>query len=81
MWSVSGKNVEDKWKEAGLSPYYVDKTTAVEEAQMIFVCKKLYHQTMKPECFDEKENDAKWYPEKDYHEMYIAEITRVIVKE
>ncbi len=78
--SVSGKNVEDKWKEAGLTPYYVDKTTGVEEAEMIFVCKKLYHQTMNPECFDEKENDTKWYPEKDYHEMYIAEITKVLVK-
>ena len=25
--SVSGKNVEDKWKEAGLHPFYVDGTT------------------------------------------------------
>jgi flavin reductase (DIM6/NTAB) family NADH-FMN oxidoreductase RutF len=78
--SVSGKNVEDKWKEAGLTPYYVDGTTAVEEADLIFVCKKQYHQTMKPECFDVTENDSKWYPEKDYHEMYIAEIVKVLKK-
>ena len=76
--SVSGKNVEDKWKEAGLTPYYVDGTTAVEEAELVFVCRKQYHQTMKPECFDVKENDAKWYPDKDYHEMYIAEIVKVL---
>ena len=78
--SVSGKNVEDKWKEAGLTPYYVDGTTAVEEAELVFVCRKQYHQTMKPECFDVKENDAKWYPDKDYHEMYIAEIVKVLQK-
>lgn len=78
--TVSGKNVEDKWKEAGLTPYYVDGTTAVEEAELVFVCRKQYHQTMKPECFDAKENDAKWYPNKDYHEMYIAEIVRVLQK-
>ena len=48
---------------------------------MIFVCKKLYHQEMKPECFDAPENDAKWYPDKDYHTMYIAEIQKVLVKE
>ena len=79
--SVSGKNVEDKWKEASLTPYYVDGTTAVEEADLVFVCKKQYHQTIKPECFDEKENDGKWYPQKDYHDMYIAEIVKVLKKE
>ena len=50
--SVSGKDVEDKWKEAGLHPYAVDGTTAVEEADLIFVCKTQYTQDMKPECFD-----------------------------
>lgn len=33
---------------------------------------------MKPECFDEKENDTKWYPEKDYHTMYMGEIVKVL---
>ena len=61
--SVSGKDVEDKWKEAGLHPYAVDGTTAVEEADLIFVCKTQYTQDMKPECFDVKENDDKWYPD------------------
>ena len=52
-----------------------------EEADMIMVCKKQYHQEMRPECFDVKENDARWYPEKDYHTMYMAEIVKVLVKE
>jgi flavin reductase (DIM6/NTAB) family NADH-FMN oxidoreductase RutF len=79
--TVSGKNVEDKWKDAGLHPYYVDRTTAVEEADLILVCKKLYAQDMLPECFVETECDTKWYPEKDYHTMYIAEIEKVLVRE
>ena len=62
------------------TPYYVDGTTAFEEAEMILVCKKQYHQDMKPECFDVPENDSKWYPEKDYHTLYMAEITKVLVK-
>lgn len=78
--SVSGKNVEGKWKEAGLHPFYVDGTTGVEEAEMILVCRKLYAQEMKPECFIEKECDEKWYPTKDYHTMYIAEIEKVLVR-
>ena len=78
--SVSGKDVEDKWEKAGLTPYYVDGTTAVKEADLVLVCKKQYHQSMKPECFDVTENDEKWYPNKDYHEMYIAEIVKVLKK-
>ena len=69
---------EDKWKEAGLHPYAVDGTTAVEEADLIFVCKTQYTQDMKPECFDVKENDEKWYPDKDYHTMYMGEIVKVL---
>ncbi len=79
--TVSGKDVEDKWKEAGLHPYLCDGTVGIEEAEMIFVCRKMYHQDMLPECFDEKEHDEKWYVQKDYHTMYIAEIEKVLVNE
>ena len=77
---VSGRD-GDKIKEAGLTPYFVDGTTAFEEAEMIFVCRKLYADEIKPEKFIATENDARWYPEKDYHTMYIAEITKVLVQE
>ena len=76
---VSGRDT-DKVKESGLTPYFLDGTAAFEEASMIMVCKKQYHQEMKPECFDVPENDEKWYPEKDYHTMYMAEVVKVLVK-
>ena len=31
--------------------------------------------------FLDKENDEKWYPDKDYHTMYISEIVKVLVKD
>lgn len=71
----------NKEKEAGLTPYEIDGTTGFEEAEMIFVCKKQYHQELKPECFDVKENDRTCYPDKDYHMMYIGEIEKVLVKD
>lgn len=77
---VSGRD-EEKMKTAGISPFYVDGTVGIAEANMIMVCKTLYHDTIKPECFDAADNDGKWYPEKDYHTMYIAEIVKVLVKE
>ena len=78
--SKSGRDC-DKVKEAGLTPYFTDGTAAFEEASMVFVCRKLYEDEIKPENFIAKENDGKWYPEKDYHTVYIAEITKVLVKE
>ena len=36
---------------------------------------------MPPENFIAKEMDEKWYPNKDYHTMYISEIVKVLEKE
>ena len=77
---VSGRD-EDKIKEAGLTPYYVDGTVAFEEAKMIFVCKKVYVQRMGEEHFVEKANLDKWYADKDMHNMYMGEIKKILVKE
>lgn len=77
---VTGRGM-DKIKEAGLTPYYTDGTAGIEEARMIMVCRKMYHDEIKPECFDQPENDEKWYPQKDYHTMYIAEVVKVLVQE
>lgn len=77
--TVSGRNVENKWQEAGLHPLEIEGTTAVKEAEEIFVCRKLYAQDMIPECFvDGGACDEKWYPDKDYHTMYMAEILKVL---
>lgn len=70
----------DKIKEAGLTPMFIEGSTAFEEAEMIFVCKKLYAGELPPEHIVEKEIDTKWYEQKDYHTMYIAEIIKVLVK-
>ncbi len=80
--TISGRD-EDKVKKAGLTPYFVDDTVAFGEANIILVCKKLYETVLEPEGFieDAKELDEKWYPQKDYHTMYISEIVKVLVKE
>ena len=78
--SKSGRDC-DKVAEAGLTPYFTDDTAAFEEAELILICKKVYANHMPPTNFIDSEADAKWYPEKDYHTMYIAEITKVLIKE
>jgi hypothetical protein len=48
---------------------------------MIFVCRKLYEDEIKPERMLDHSLDGTNYPEKDYHTMYISEIVKVLVKE
>lgn len=48
---------------------------------MILLCKKLYAQELKPEHFIELGLDEKFYPDQDYHTLYIAEVKNILVAE
>ncbi|MBO5198198.1 MAG: flavin reductase [Lachnospiraceae bacterium] len=76
--TLSGRDL-DKIKKAGLTPYYLDGTTAFEEAGMILVCRKLYQSRLQEENFHDKSCCEKNYPQKDYHDVYIAEIEKVLI--
>lgn len=76
--TVTGREVPHKIEAAGLTPLFLEGTTAIGEAQTILVCRKLYADDMPPENFILKEADERWYPEKDYHRMYIAQITKAL---
>lgn len=78
--TVSGRD-EDKIAKSGLTKVEDDGQVYFEEARVAMVCRKLYAQEMKPECFVDKDCDAKWYPDKDYHTMYVMEIEKLLVKE
>ena len=77
--SKSGREV-DKVKECGFTvetaqcgaPYF-------QEAELVLVCKKRFAQEMDPNCIPE-EIKEKWYPEQDYHTMYLGEIVEVLTK-
>lgn len=77
---VSGKD-EDKISKANLTIQHSDSTPYFDEANITIICKKLYAQDIKPECFISSELDILVYPEKDYHTIYIAEVEKVLVKE
>lgn len=71
----SGRDV-DKAKETGLTPVFLDGTTAFEEASLIFVCKTLYAHDLVPECFRDEETHQ-FYGSTDYHRAYLAEVVKV----
>ncbi|MGN0316104.1 MAG: flavin reductase family protein [Fusicatenibacter sp.] len=77
---VSGRDEPDKIEKAGLHLTEVDGQPTFEEASLILVCKKLYVQEMKEACFLGTEEIEKWYPQKDYHFMYMSEIVKAYEK-
>ncbi len=76
--SQSGRDI-DKVAATGLTPVFADGTVYFEEARLVLICKKLYVQDLKEECFVDT-GCLKWYPEKDYHRMFIGEIVKVLEK-
>lgn len=78
--SVSGRT-EDKIARAGLTPIELDGQVYFEQARTAMLCRKLYAQPMAEEYLLDKESNAKWYPNKDYHVMYIVELEKILVED
>ncbi len=79
LGKVSGRE-EDKITTSGLTLVREGDTPYFEQAQHVLICKKLYAQELMPECFMTDEEDKRWYPNGDYHTMYVAEIQKLLVK-
>ena len=77
--SKSGRDI-DKASETGLVPFSAsENTVSFNQAELVLVCKKLYAGGINPEDFiDSSITDN--YKTKDYHKMYIGEITKVLSK-
>lgn len=77
--SKSGREV-DKVKECGFTVRTADcGAPYFEEADLVLVCRKRFAQEMDPANIPE-EIKEKWYPERDYHTMYIGEVLEVLEK-
>ena len=74
LGKVSGRD-EDKISKVGFHVVKTDEEQPTfEEGKMVFVCKKLMETQLNPEEFIDPEVDGRWYPQKDYHHMYTAEV-------
>ena len=76
----SGRDV-DKVKECGLTVMKDREAPYFAEAELVFICRKLYAQDFDPVCFVDRELEGKNYPTKDYHRMYIGEIVAALQRE
>jgi len=79
LGSHSGRD-EDKFAATGLTPAYIDGTSYVAEADLVFVCRKLYHAPLLEGGFTDPAIVEDSYPQRDFHEMYVGEIVKVLAK-
>lgn len=79
LGKVSGRD-ENKVEKSGLTIAYDDQTPYFEEANTVFVCRKLFAMPYEEKFFIDKTILPNNYPEKDYHTLYIGEIEKVLVK-
>ena len=77
--TVSGRD-EDKIAKTGLTVAHDENTPYFEEGRLVLICKKMNSQEIKEENFIDKSIIDRWYPNKDYHMMYVAEIIDVLEK-
>ena len=75
LGSHSGKD-EDKFAATGLKPLFIDGTTAVDNARLIFVCRKLYTAPITEAGFIDKKIVTEDYEKGNFHEMYVGEIIK-----
>ncbi|MDD3875664.1 MAG: flavin reductase [Bacteroidales bacterium] len=81
MGSKSGRDF-DKMNYEGLTAFETDNgSIAFMEARIILECKKIFATTLNGDDFIDTEIANRVYPNRDFHKMYIGEISNIWIKE
>lgn len=78
LGSVSGRD-RDKIAETGLTVTMLDGVPTFAEARQVLLLETLYTDEIKPELFKNSGLDEKWYPNRDYHTVYVAKVRAAYV--
>ena len=74
---ISGRD-ESKIEKSELTVEHYDGVPYFAESSLVFICRKMYRQHMDPENFLLDHIDSDFYSDKDYHNLYIGEVTKVL---
>lgn len=80
LGSHSGRD-EDKVSTVGLTPVFGENFTTFAQSELTLVCRKLFRCPLKEEYFLDKNVLEDCYPNRDFHDLYIGEIVKVLVKD
>ncbi len=79
---IAGKlhgNQCDKTKETGLTASFDQNGVYFSEADIVFICRKIYHTDVEESLFDFKDVFNGYYHDsKDFHRLFIGEIEKVL---
>lgn len=79
LGSVSGRT-EDKISKSELTLINDSSAPYFGEAKLVLICKKLLVQPLEETSFLDPALVDRWYPHKDFHVLYIAEIEKVLIQ-
>ena len=71
---------EDKWSKAGLTPATRHGIPYPDEANLVFLCRKMAAVPIEEASFTDKAIMRQWYGDHDMHTMYVGEIIEVAAR-
>ena len=76
----SGRNVDDKFKGAGLTPAFRHNIPYPDEANLVLLCRKMAAVPITEDTFIDPQIMPKWYSDNDMHVMYVGEIIEAVAR-
>ena len=76
----SGRNVDDKFKGAGLTPAFRHNIPYPDEANLVLLCRKMAAVPITEDSFIDPQIMPKWYSDTDMHVMYVGEIIEAVAR-
>ncbi len=76
----SGRNVDDKFKGAGLTPAFRHNIPYPDEANLVLLCRKMAAVPITEDTFVDPQIMPKWYSDNDMHVMYVGEIIETVAR-
>ena len=78
--SHSGRGEEDKFASAGLTKAFRHDIPYPDEANLVFLCRKMAAVPISEDSFTDSTLMDKWYSDHDMHMMYVGEIVEVTAR-
>ena len=78
--SHSGRGEEDKFAAAGLTKAFRHDIPYPDEANLVFLCRKMAAVPVSEDSFTDSTLMDKWYSDHDMHMMYVGEIVEVTAR-
>lgn len=76
----SGRNIDDKFKGAGLTPAFRHNIPYPDEANLVLLCRKMAAVPITEDTFVDPQIMPKWYSDNDMHVMYVGEIIEAVAR-